>query len=270
MAKVSDFLSSMASASLLRAERVRSRSGVTGLDSRASSARPPIGLRLSPSGFDLIAEAKLASPSEGRLAPSEIAADGVVEMSRSLASAGASAISVLTAPERFDGDIAHLEAVASSVDVPTMRKDFLVDPIQITEARAAGASGVLLIARILDEELLMEMTDATLDAGMFALVEIFDEGDLDVASAVFDRDVLVGVNARNLRTLAVDAGAHQRIRPLLPDHLALVAESGINSAADAADVARVGYRLALVGSALTKAVDGGDLAARMIEAGRSV
>ncbi len=259
----------MASDSLLRAERVRSRSGVTGLQARASSARPPIELKLDPSGFDLIAEVKLASPSEGRLAPADADTERIVAMSQALTFAGAAALSVLTAPKRFDGDIAHLEAVAAAVDVPVMRKDFLVDPAQVIEARAAGASGVLLIAKILSPDLLAEMTDATLDLGMFALVEIFDREDLEAASTVFDREILVGVNSRNLRTLAVDPEAHERILPELPDHLPLVAESGINDAADAARAARAGYRLALVGSALTKAQDGAALTAEMIEAGRS-
>ena len=134
----------MASSSLLRAEGVRARVGERGLQSRVASARPPQPLTLHKDGFDLIAETKLASPSEGRIAGS---GEQVVVLAEEMAAAGAAAISVLTEPEVFDGSIEHLEAVASSVTAPVMRKDFLVDPIQVIEARAYGASGVLLIAR---------------------------------------------------------------------------------------------------------------------------
>ncbi|MEA1902462.1 MAG: indole-3-glycerol-phosphate synthase [Actinomycetota bacterium] len=266
---MSDFLSTMAASSLLRADGVRSRFGVARLTSKASSARPVIPLDPAESGFGVIAEAKLASPSQGRLAPEGDSTELVVEMAAELAGAGAVALSILTEPERFDGDLAHLEAVTRATDIPVMRKDFLVDPIQVLEARATGASGVLLISRILEPRLLVEMADLVRDLGMFCLVEVFDESDLDAADVVFDRDVLVGVNARNLHTLQIDPSSHERLAGRLPDHLPLVAESGINTAEDAGRVAGLGYGLALVGTALTTAVDPAGLVSAMSAAGKA-
>lgn len=266
---MSDFLTAMAATSRLRVEELRRGPDAAELPSRASSAGPGAPLILSGDGFDLIAEPKLASPSEGRLAGSYDDLEVVVELSSALASSGAAALSVLTEPSRFAGHMDHLEHVADRVDVPVMRKDFLVDPIQVFEARAGGGSGVLLIARILTKRLLLEMTDLARDLGMFVLVELFDERDLGVASVVFDRDVLVGVNARDLSTLHVDRERHERLIGELPPHLPLVAESGIVVADDARRVADLGYRLALVGTALVSNDDPGRLAREILRAGRA-
>lgn len=265
---MSDFLAAMAASSRLRADAVRDRLSETELTSRVSAARPPLPLELSDEGFDLIAEAKLASPSEGRLVSGGDDTTTVVDLASALAASGAAAISILTEPSRFDGNIGHLEMAGSELGLPVMRKDFLVDPVQILESRAAGASGVLLIARLTEASVLVEMTDLALSLGMFVLVEVFEEPDLDVASTVFDREVLVGVNARDLATLDVDADRHRRLSSLLPDHLPLVAESGVLDGSDAADVARMGYRLALVGSSLVSSPDPPRMASEMILSGR--
>ena len=265
---MSDFLSSMAASSLLRAEGVRARVGVEGLRSRVASARPAQPLSLDPSGFDLIAETKLASPSEGRIAGEAEDSEEVVVLAGEMADAGAVAISVLTEPDSFDGDINHLHAVATSLSVPVMRKDFLVDPIQVLEARAFGASGVLLIARITGKSKLEEMTDLARELGMFVLVEVFEEEELDVASAVFDRDVLIGVNARDLASLEVIPSRHGDLIQSLPSHLPAVAESGITNAEQAAECSRLGYRMALVGSALVASRRPNDLVREMIGSGR--
>ncbi len=259
----------MAASSRLRAEEARDRLSEAELTSKISSATPPVRLELSDEGFDLIAEAKLASPSEGRLAAGDDDAAAVVELASTMAASGAAAISILTEPSRFDGNIGHLEMASSKLDLPVMRKDFLVDTVQVLEARAAGASGVLLIARLSEASVLVEMTDLALSLGMFVLVEVFEEADLDVASAVFDREILVGVNARDLTTLNVDVDRHRKLSSLLPDHLPLVAESGGLEGSDAADVALMGYRLALVGSSLVSSRDPAGLAAEMIRAGRA-
>lgn len=263
---MSDFLSSMASSSLLRADGVRAGSGVTGLTSRVASARPPLSLELSP--FDLIAEAKLASPSDGRLITSTDSLSSVLRLAATLARARPAALSVLTEPTRFGGALSHLDAVAATSDIPVMRKDFLVDPIQVLEARAAGASGVLLIACIVDRPLLVEMTDLALELGMFVLVEVFDEQDLDDASAVFDRDILLGVNSRNLADLSVEDTRHRRMIGLLPTHVPAVAESGITDPSGAARVASLGYRMALVGTSLVTSGEPEGEAREMIDAGR--
>lgn len=265
---MSDFLTQMSEASLLRARLVRERAGASGLASRVRSAPDPLPLVIPENGFDVIAEAKLSSPSEGSLAVGGV--DKVVELARIYEDAGALAISVLTEESKFGGTLDHLTAVADTVSVPAMRKDFLVDPIQIDEARAAGASGVLLIARILDDAQLAEMTDMALSQGMFVLVEVFDENDIERASLVFDRQILIGVNCRNLASLEVDPARFVSLAELLPSHLPAVAESGISAIGQAAGVARIGYRLALVGSSLVKDSDPGQALASMIASGRRV
>jgi indole-3-glycerol phosphate synthase len=175
----------------------------------------------------------------------------------------------LTEPSRFDGELAHLEAVvAAAPGTPVMRKDFLVDTVQVLEARAAGASGVLLIATMLDDGKLQAMLDCAFEHGMFVLLESFDEDDLRRSARLLDRDgqLLIGVNTRNLRTLEVDGERLQRFSPLLPDGHC-VAESGLREAGDAAKVASWGYTMALVGTALMRSDDPTALIAAMRAAG---
>lgn len=258
----------MAELSSRRARAARESASVSGLETRVRSARPPIPIRFSKQGFDVIAEAKLASPAEGQLVEGRASADRVVALAEDFAANGAAAISVLTEPARFLGALDHLEAVADAVSAPVMRKDFLVDPIQVLEARASGASGVLLIARMLPGELLVEMTEQTLDLGMFVLVEIFDRSDLETAVRVFDRDVLVGVNCRDLATLGIDFSRFRSLAPHLPDYLPAVAESGISTAEEVTAVAGLGYSMALVGSSLVTSESPGNSLAQYIAAGR--
>jgi indole-3-glycerol phosphate synthase len=267
--RVADFLAAMAASSRLRADGVTESPGESRLMARARAAAPARPLELSDTGFDLIAEPKLASPSDGELVPHADSGEAVLRIATSLAGSGCVALSVLTEPSVFAGAVEHLEAVSAAVDLPVMRKDFLVDPIQVVEARAAGASGVLLIARIVKSSLLVEMTDLVIGLGMFALVEVFDESDLESAAAVFDRAVLVGVNARDLATLEVDRRRHARLAPLLPDHLPAVAESGIATAGDAMGAALAGYRLALVGTAVATSGDPAATVRRLIAAGET-
>jgi indole-3-glycerol phosphate synthase len=266
---VSDFLTAMAEASARRASGLHERGGSSDLEARLRSAPPPRQLRPGEGSFDVIAEPKLASPTRGRLID-----DGdvstVVALARAFADAGAIAISVLTEETRFGGSIDHLETVTATVDVPVMRKDFLVDPIQVDEARAAGASGVLLIARLLPGGLIVEMTDRALSLGMFVLVEVFDRSDLETAFPVFDRDVLVGVNCRDLGTLEVDKSRFRSLAPHLPDQLPAVAESGIETEDDVVEVRELGYSLALVGSSLVTSERPEESLAELIRAGRTV
>lgn len=264
---MSDFLTEMSQASVLRARAARESVGVSRLQSRAAAATSPLKLPLDTGGFDVIAEAKLASPSEGRLVR-EGSGHTVVSLARSYEWNGAAAVSVLTEPDRFAGSLEDLEEVAGEVDVPAMRKDFLVDPIQVIEARVAGASGVLLIARMLPGDSLEEMTDLAISHGMFVLVEVFDRPDLEKAAAVFDRDVLVGVNCRDLATLGIDRSRFETLAPHLPDHLPAVAESGMTAPEHVASVAALGYRMALVGSTLVSDPDPGARLGRFLSAGR--
>ena len=264
---MSDFLQQMAHSSAERASNV-------GPISDADLERPVMPLQLS--GFDIIAEIKGRSPAEGELATANLDRS---EQAKHYAAGGAAPISVLTEPSRFAGELEHLEEVVAAVpDTPVMRKDFLVDPVQVLEARKAGACGVLLIATMLDDDKLRAMLDTAYEHGMFVLLECFDAEDLGRVDALLDYPpdadnaaagkLLVGVNTRNLRTLEVDSERLERLAPQLPD-ARCVAESGLYTENDAARVARLGYRLALVGTALMRSDDPATLVAAMREAGGS-
>ncbi len=261
---MSDFLKQMAATSAERAAAAPAFSS-SDLD------RPVVPLELG--GFDVIAEIKQRSPAEGELTLTE---RGRVDQARLYSDGGAAAISVLTEPSRFDGSLEHLREVVEALpDTPVMRKDFLVEPVQIDEARAAGASGVLLIVAMLDDAKVREMLDRAYGYGLFVLLESFDGKDIARAGALLndaDRErmaagtLLFGVNTRNLRTLEVDP---ERLR-LLVDQLpeaARVAESGLHTADDAARVAGYGYSMALVGTALMRSDDPAKLIADMKRAG---
>ncbi len=138
----------------------------------------------------------------------------------------------------------------------------------MVEARVAVASGVLLIARMLPGEALEEMTDLAISHGMFVLVEVFDRPDLEKAAKVFDRDVLVGVNCRDLATLGIDRSRFETLAPHLPAHLPAVAESGMTAPEHVAWVAALGYRMALVGSTLVSDPDPGAKLGRFLASGR--
>ncbi|MBT8081771.1 MAG: indole-3-glycerol-phosphate synthase [Gammaproteobacteria bacterium] len=233
--------------------------------------QPVVPLNLS--AFDVIAELKRRSPAEGVLAKGDSHPNKgdshLISRARAYVDGGAAAISVLTEPSRFDGELAHLaEVVAAVPGTPVMRKDFLVDPVQVLEARAAGASGVLLITTMLDDAALTTMLDCAFEHGMFVLLESFDADDLARSAKFLDRDgqLLIGVNTRNLRTLEVDGDRLQRLAPSLPD-ATCVAESGLRTAEDAARVAQWGYSMALVGSALMRSDDPAALVQAMRESG---
>jgi len=263
---MSDFLQIMAQASAERAAQADSQLRSAEFDKPAAS--------LSLGDFDVIAEIKNRSPSEGDLTAPDY---NRVEQARRYVEGGAAAISVLTEPSRFAGSLEHLEDVAAAVPgTPVMRKDFLVEPIQILEARAAGASGALLIVTMLDDGKLRDMLDCVDEQGMFVLLESFDKTDLERTSRLLQtsayRDMadrgqlLTGVNTRNLRTLNVDSDRLKTLAPALPASRC-VAESGLRSADDAAAVAGLGYSLALVGTALMRSADPAALIAAMRSAG---
>ncbi len=263
---MSDFLQTMAAGSAERAAAAPSHFSSADFD------KPLVPLGLG--DFDVIAEIKDRSPVEGAL---RTKTQSRVKQATSYAAGGAAAISVLTEPSRFDGDLAHLEEVVAAVPgTPVMRKDFLVEPVQLHEARKAGASGVLLIAALLSNSKLREMLDVAWQHGMFVLLESFDEDDLARSSKLMENaddceraesgQLLFGVNTRNLRTLEVDNDRLRKLAALLPD-ARCVAESGLRVADDAATVAGYGYRLALVGTALMRSDDPAALVAAMRNAG---
>ena len=271
-----DFLASMAARSAERAAAARARATSAELRARIRDLPSPPPLQLSSQGFDLIAELKLRSPALGQLRAA--AQDDLDARVLAYADAGAAAVSVLTEPSRFDGSLQHLERAARALaakGVPAMRKDFLVDPHQLLEARAAGAGGVLLIVRMLSPSILASMLDTALEQQLFVLLETFDEAEVATAVAALkpyrealgDR-VLLGVNCRDLVTLQVVPERLASMVRALPEELPRVAESGLSSAADAARLAAAGYDLALVGSALMTGSDPRELGQRMLDAGR--
>jgi indole-3-glycerol phosphate synthase len=270
---MSGFLEEMARASRERVRQARHACSEARMLDDATTSPRPLPLYHVAGGFDLIAELKLRSPAIGQLKSS---GEHVGARVRAYARAGAAAVSVLTEPSRFDGSLLHLaEAVRAltPLGVPVMRKDFLVDPYQVMEARLAGASGVLAILRMVSRETLEELLDCAKGLGLFVLLEAFDEGDIGLMHALIEARkgvgvVFAGVNCRDLSTLQVVPGRLIELAPLLPA-LPRVAESGVLSAADAAAAATAGYELVLVGSALMQGDDPEPLAAAMLEAGRT-
>ena len=197
-------------------------------------------------GSSVIAEVKRRSPSKGELADIPDPA----ELARRYEAGGAAAISVLTEQRRFGGSIDDLRAVRAAVDTPILRKDFVVTTYQVVEARAAGADLVLLIVAALGDDELRRLHDEAVDLGLTVLVEVHDEHEAERAAALGAE--LVGVNARNLKTLAIHDDTFGRLAPLIPEDRVLVAESGIFGPDDVARVEREGARAVLVGEALVK------------------
>jgi indole-3-glycerol phosphate synthase len=242
----------------------------------AESTPTPPRLLLSPKGFDVIAEVKLRSPAVGKLRD---AGEDIVARVTSYARAGAAAVSVLTEPDRFEGSLDHLEEAARALQdaggVPAMRKDFLVDPYQVAEARLAGAGGILIIVRMLTRPELDTLIRAAEALGLFVLIETFDEADVAIAKDLIATHgggrskLLIGVNSRDLVKLTVIPGRLEQLVDLLPVGVPRVAESGVATAEDAARLSRAGYDMALIGSALMTAPDAGALLSSMITAGRA-
>ncbi len=194
----------------------------------------------------VIAEVKRRSPSKGDLAdiPDPAA------LARDYAAGGAAAISVLTEQRRFGGSLEDLRAVRAAVDVPVLRKDFIVSDYQLLEARAAGADLALLIVAALSDDELRHLHATAHELGLTVLVEVHDEAETERAVALGAE--LVGVNARNLKTLEVDPDTFGRLAPLVPDDRVLVAESGISGPTDVKRFVAEGARVVLVGEALVR------------------
>jgi indole-3-glycerol phosphate synthase len=268
-------LTDMYQSSLRRAAEARERVPEGALRAAIGASPVPPALVLEPRGFDVIAELKLRSPSMGDL--SAATADPSARL-EAYARGGAAVISVLTEPSRFGGETGHLRQASETVrrfGVPVMRKDFLVDPYQVLEARAFGASGVLLIVRMASRDRLVAMLDCAEQQGLFVLLETFDAADLEIACDLArDRrgrreTILVGLNCRDLETLQIDFARFERLRDRMPDGWPTVAESGVQTVADAARIARLGYRLALVGTSLMQHVDPQPAVEELLAAGRS-
>ena len=219
---------------------------------RAGFSDPPrsiIEALSSAAGLAVIAEVKRRSPSAGDI---DATLDPVAQASR-YADGGAAAISVLTEPDHFGGSLDDLRRVRAAVDVPVLRKDFIVASSQVFEARVGGADAILLIVSALDDATLRRLRELSEDLGMDALVEAHDEAEVERALASGAR--IIGINNRDLSTFEVDLATAESLAPLLSDVEVTVAESGIHSVADAARMAAAGYRAVLVGEALVRAED---------------
>jgi indole-3-glycerol phosphate synthase len=266
------FLERMASSSRERARQARAVESEAALERRALAAPAPPPLDLEQ--FDVIAELKLRSPAVGGLAGASF--DPRAQLT-AYAQGGAAAVSVLTEPAEFKGALAHLVAAAAQlapVGIPVMRKDFLTDPYQVLEARAAGAGGVLVIVAMLDDARVRELVDCARRCGLFVLLEAFDRADLERLEA-FDAPagdgapLLAGVNCRDLRTLEVRFERFAELAPHLPARLPTVAESGIEDADGVRRVAELKFELALVGSALMRSAHPAAALAALVAAGRA-
>jgi indole-3-glycerol phosphate synthase len=221
--------------------------------SLADRPRATVGFRasLSRPGIRIIAECKRRSPSRGVLRPDY----DPVAIARGYESAGAAAVSVLTEPTFFDGTLDHLRQVRAAVHLPILRKDFIVTPYQVVEAAAAGADAVLLIVAALDDGQLVALARAARDCGMDTLVEVHDGAELERAIAA-GADV-VGVNSRNLRTLAVSQDVLDDLGPSIPPGVVAVAESGLRTPEDLQRLRAVRYDAFLIGERFMAAPDPG-------------
>lgn len=228
-----------------------------GKDRQTPRAARGFGTALGRSGLGVIGEVKRRSPSRGVLASGLDA----VQQARIYQQAGAAAVSVLTEPDHFGGSNQDLTMVAEAVDIPVLRKDFTLDPDQIWEAARIGADAVLLIVAILDDRRLSQLLEVAARAGLAALVEVHDDKEARRAKAVGAR--IVGVNNRDLRSFNVDLETSVRLAPLLAEAEVRIAESGIHTPAQAAQMADAGYDAILVGEALVRASDPADLVSRM-------
>ena len=234
-------------------------------DIKAAAADAPRPRQVLPvlrePGVGVIAEVKRSSPSKGALAritdPAALAC--------SYADGGARVISVLTEGRRFGGSLADFDAVRAAVDIPLLRKDFIVSPYQIHEARAHGADLVLLIVAALPQNVLVGLLERVESLGMTALVEVHTEAEADRALEAGAK--VIGVNARNLATLAVDRNAFARIAPGLPSDVVMVAESGVRGPADLLAYAGAGADAVLVGEGLVTARDPRAAVADLVTAG---
>ena len=243
------YLDELLSSTRRRIDEARTKVTEEALEQRIPSVAPARSLRAALTGPEtsVIAEIKRASPSKGPLNENLDAA----ALARSYADGGAAAISVLTEPSGFKGSIDDMKAVTGA-GLPVLRKDFLTDPFQILESRAEGADAVLLIVRILGSEL-GNLLSAAKTLGMDALVEVFDDSDLQRALDVGAE--VIGINHRDLETFEVDPDRTAKLAPQIPSEVVIVGLSGVESRGDVERLAREGAHAVLVGESLVTAPD---------------
>jgi indole-3-glycerol phosphate synthase len=247
-------------------EDLAERQAVVSLDElKAAAAAAPSPLdgiaALKRDAVTVIAEVKRRSPSKGELATITDPA----ALAREYEAGGAAAISVLTEERRFGGSLADLDTVRRAVDIPLLRKDFIVTSYQLWEARAHGADLALLIVAALDDSALTSLIERTESLGMTALVEVHDEEELRRAVDAGAR--VIGVNARDLRTLEVDRTIFARLSPLIPPGIVKVAESGVRDTHDLIAYANAGADVVLVGEGIVTGKDPRQTVADLVAAG---
>ncbi|SHO51635.1 indole-3-glycerol phosphate synthase TrpC [Desulfopila aestuarii] len=226
------------------------------LEFREKNIEPPRGFiraLLDFSGVSIIAEVKKASPSKGVICHDF----DPVRIALNYEKMGAQAVSVLTDVDFFQGSLLYLMQVRDAIKLPVIRKDFIIDPLQIEEARVHGADAILLIAAILDEHQLRDYRQQAEQYGMDALVEVHDEQELDVALAAGSG--LIGVNNRNLKDFTMDLGTTLRLKKLMPPGIPVVSESGLTCREDIETLASAGIAAALIGESLMRAGNNGTL-----------
>ena len=235
----------------VREDLAARRGSMGALHERIDAQAPALDAHsfLSRDEMNVIAEVKRSSPSKGNLAPiSDPAA-----LAEKYQEAGAAAVSVLTEQRRFGGSLGDLDAVRSRIEIPVLRKDFMVDEYQFLEARAHGADIVLLIVAALSKSQLKDFYDLATELGMASLVEVHTQSELESAMDISPR--IVGVNSRNLKTLEVSASVFEELIPTIPSSIIRVAESGISTRADVAQAQKAGATAILVGESLVKSGD---------------
>jgi indole-3-glycerol phosphate synthase len=235
----------------VREDLAARRGSMGALHERIDAQAPALDAHtfLSRNEMNVIAEVKRSSPSKGDLAPITDPA----ALAEKYQEAGAAAVSVLTEQRRFGGSLADLDAVRSRIEIPVLRKDFMVDEYQFLEARAHGADIVLLIVAALSKSQLKDFYDLATELGMASLVEVHTQSELESAMDISPR--IVGVNSRNLKTLEVSASVFEELIPAIPSSVIRVAESGISTHADVAQAQKAGATAILVGESLVKSGD---------------
>lgn len=235
----------------VREDLAARRGSMGALHERIDAQAPALDAHsfLSRNEMNVIAEVKRSSPSKGNLAPITDPA----ALAEKYQEAGAAAVSVLTEQRRFGGSLADLDAVRSRIEIPVLRKDFMVDEYQFLEARAHGADIVLLIVAALSKSQLKDFYDLATELGMASLIEVHTQSELDSAMDISPR--IVGVNSRNLKTLEVSASVFEELIPAIPSAVIRVAESGISTRADVAQAQKAGATAILVGESLVKSGD---------------